>query len=88
MEDLLGVQVGHPTSNIRGKGETKAPVEWNVFILQDIVQTSLGTVLTDDAKVVRVLDCGSNKLAQVRVVQSPACGGIDIKAGLLLKACN
>lgn len=73
MVDLLGVQVRHSPGHVLGKGETEPPVEGNVVILQHIVETSLGTVLLDDAEITDVLDGSSDELAQVWVIYFPVC---------------
>ena len=71
MYNPLRMQVSHPFSNVRSKGEAEPPIEGDVIIQQDIVQTSLGAVFIDDMKLVLILDSGSNKLAQVWMIQGP-----------------
>ena len=74
MVDLFAMEVGHASGRVRGKGESKPPIQGNVVILQHVVETALGAVLADDAQVSHVLDRGSDEFAQVRVVQDSACG--------------
>lgn len=60
---------GHPTSNVLSKCESEVPVKGNTVILQHIIEATLWAVLTDDSHIgKRVLDGGSNELAQVLVV--------------------
>ena len=65
---LLGVQVGHPSCYVRGKGESEPPIQGDVIILEHIVETSLGAVLSDDAEIPNVLHSCSNELAQVLMI--------------------
>ena len=65
------MEVGHASCYVLCKGEPEAPVQWDIIVLQHVIQTSLGTVLRDDAEVCSLLDCGSDEPAEVRVVQFP-----------------
>ena len=69
MVKSLGMEVRHPTCTVRDKGEPEPPVQGDVVILQHVIETSLGAVFTDDARI-EVLDCCSDKLAQVWVVKN------------------
>ena len=71
MINFLWVHVGHCPGNISSKWESEAPVEWNVLILQHIIETALGTVFTDQGNVVGLTERGTNKLAQVWMIQCP-----------------
>ena len=71
MIKLLGMQVSHSSSNVSCKGESKTPVEWNIVILKNIVQTAFGAILSDDSQPHWVFHSCSNKLAEIRVIQHP-----------------
>lgn len=62
------MQVSHSSGNISGKREPESPVEGNVIVLEHIIETTLGTVLTDDSQVSWVLNCCPNEFAEVGMV--------------------
>lgn len=68
------VKVGHGPCNVSRKGEAERPVERDVIVLQHIVKAAFGAVLSDDGHVGH-FEGSTNKLAQVRVIQLPACEG-------------
>ena len=47
----LLVKVSHPSCYVGGEGEPEAPVEWNVLILEHVIETALWAVLIDDGKI-------------------------------------
>lgn len=65
------VEVGHGSRDVRHKGEAERPVERDIIILQHIVETALGTVLSDDGNVGH-FDGSTHKLAKVGMIQFSA----------------
>lgn len=54
-EEAMGLTVrvkkGHATCNIFGKRESEVPVERNLFILQHVIQTPFGAILSNDGHI-------------------------------------
>ena len=69
MDNFPGMQVGHSSCDVSGKGEAEPPVQGDVVILEDVVEASLGAVLVDKVELMNVLHSGSDELAQVWVIQ-------------------
>jgi hypothetical protein len=61
------MEVRESASNVSSKGEPEPPVQGDVVVLKDIVQTSFWSVFRDDSNV-RRLDSSSNELAEVWMV--------------------
>ena len=74
MTHSVRVEVGHGPCNVSHKGEAERPVEWDVIVLQYIVETALGAVLGDNGNIGH-FDGGTNKLAKVGVIQLSAWSG-------------